>query len=141
MQKYVPSVLIKREEEKDMPKTSQRSPGHDRGTDRNRRVSNALSPIFYLFLAPSGKLYLKVQQLLGHGETLDATPHPIVGKRRPGPKNPTYGIPASEWPTIVQHVLEQKKPLRTVAAAYGVSHETIRRIILHVQKQRGQHQA
>jgi len=88
-------------------------------------MSNALSPIFSLFLAPFGKLYLKVQQLLAHGETHDATPHPIVGKRRPGPKHSNYGIPASAWPTVVQHVVEQKKPLRTVAAAYGVSHETI----------------
>ena len=38
----------------------------------------------------------------------------------------------------MQRVVEQKDPLRTVAAAYGVSHETIRRIMLHVQKQRGQ---
>ena len=61
---------------------------NDRGTDRNRRVSATLSPIFYLFLAPSGKLYLKVQNLLAHGETHDASPPPIVGKRRPGPKYP-----------------------------------------------------
>ena len=39
---------------------------------------------------------------------------------------------------MVHRVVEQKEPLRTVAAAYGVSHETIRRIIRHVQKQRRQ---
>jgi len=39
---------------------------------------------------------------------------------------------------VVQRVVEQKEPLRRVAAAYGVSHETIRRILLHVQKRRGQ---
>ena len=100
-------------------------------------MSNSLSPILYLFLAPSGKLYLKAQQLLAHGETHDAAPHPIVGKRRPGPKHPNYGIPASEWSAVVQQVVEQKKSLRTVAAEYGVSHEAIRRIMLHVQKQRG----
>jgi len=76
--------------------------------------------------------------LLIHGETHDASPPPIVGKRRPGPKHPVYGIPASQWPTVVQLVVEQKEPLRTVAAAYGVSHETIRRIMIHVQKQGGQ---
>ncbi len=38
----------------------------------------------------------------------------------------------------MQRVVEQKEPLLSVAAAYGVSHETIRRIMLHVQKQRGQ---
>jgi hypothetical protein len=72
--------------------------------------------------------------VLAHGEAQDASPPPIVGKRRPGPKHPAYGVPASLWPTLVQRVVEQKEPLRTVAAAYGVSHETIRRIMIHVQK-------
>src|SRR5215471_4428653 len=36
--------------------------------DRNRRVSGSLSPMFSLFLAPSGKLYLKVQHLLTEDE-------------------------------------------------------------------------
>ncbi len=30
---------------------------------------------------------------------------------------------------MLHRVMEQKEPLRTVAAAYGVSHETIRRLI------------
>ena len=38
----------------------------------------------------------------------------------------------------MQRVVEQKEPLRTVAADYGVSHETILRIVLHVQKQHRQ---
>jgi hypothetical protein len=104
-------------------------------------VSSSLSPILYLYLAPAGTLYLKVQQLLAQGETQDASTPPMVGKRRPGPKHPVYGIPASQWPTVVHRVVEKKEPLRTVAAAYGVSHETIRRIMLHVQKQRGQKEA
>jgi hypothetical protein len=61
--------------------------------------------------------------------------------RHPGPKHPRYGIPTEHWPTVVHRVVEQKEPLRTVAAAYGVSHETIRRIMLHVQKQYGQQEA
>jgi hypothetical protein len=105
-----------------------------KGIDRNRRVSNTLSPIFYLFLAPSGKLYLQVQHLLAGNELCQSSNPPFLKRRRPGPKHPTYGIPASEWPIIVQRVVEQKEPLRTVAAAYGVSHETIRRILLHVRK-------
>jgi hypothetical protein len=104
-------------------------------------VSSSLSPILYLFLAPSGKLYLKVQDLLALDEVPDANPPSIVGNRRPGPKHPNYGIPAEHWPTVVHRVVEQKEPLRTVAAAYGVSHETIRRIMLHAQKQRGQQEA
>jgi Zn-dependent peptidase ImmA (M78 family) len=42
---------------------------------------------------------------------------------------------------VVQRVVEQKEPLRTVAAAYGVSYETIRRLLLHIQKPRGQQEA
>jgi hypothetical protein len=101
-------------------------------------VSNTLSPIFYLFLAPSGKLYLKVHHLLVGDERVQRSNPPLLKHRRPGPKQPNYGIPSELWPTVVQRVVEQKEPLRTVAADYGVSHETIRRIMLHVQKQRGQ---
>src|SRR5258708_23933011 len=105
--------------------------------ERNRRVSAPLSPIFSLCLASAGKLYLKVQDLLAHDKAHDVSPPPIVGKRRPGPTHPNYSIPAAHLSTVVHRVVEQKEPLRTVAAAYGVSHETIRRIMLHVQKQRG----
>ena len=104
-------------------------------------MSSALSPIFYLFLAPSGKLYLKVQHLLTEDTLIQRSNPPLFKHRRPGPKHPNYSIPAELWPTVVQRVVEQKEPLRIVAAAYGVSQETIRRIILHVQKQRGQQEA
>ena len=104
-------------------------------------MSNTLSPIFYLFLAPSGKLFRKVHHLLAGDELSQSSDPPLLKRRRPGPKHPNYGIPASEWPIVVQRVVEQKEPLRTVAAAYGVSHETIRRIVLHVKKQRGQQEA
>ena len=104
-------------------------------------MSSSLSPIFYLFLIPSGVLYQKVQRLLVENETPEGSHPPIMKHRRPVPKHPTYGIPTSEWPTVVHRVMEQKEPLRTVAAAYGVSHETIRRILLDVQQQRGQQEA
>ncbi len=120
---------------------SKKNPGKERGTDRNRRVSSPLSPIFPLFLAPSGKLYLKVQDLLAHDEAQDASPPLMGSKRRPGPKHTTYGLPTEHWPMIIHRVVEQNEPLRTVAAAFGVSHETIRRILLHVQKPRGQPEA
>jgi len=41
----------------------------------------------------------------------------------------------------MQRVVEQKEPLRTVAAAYGISPETIRRILFHAQKPCGQPEA
>ena len=112
-----------------------------KATDRNRRVSSSLSPIFYLFLAPSGKLYLKVQHLLTEDKLIQRSNPPLFKHRRPGPNHPNYGIPADLWSTVVHRVVEQKEPLRTVAAAYGVSHETIRRILLQVQKQSGQQNA
>ena len=104
-------------------------------------MSSSLSPIFYLFLIPAGVLYQKVQHLLAEDEATRRSPPPIVSKRRPGPKQPHYGIPVELWPTVFYRVVEQKEPLRTIAAAYGVSHETIRRIMLRVQKQRGQQEA
>ncbi len=110
--------------------------GGKTGTDA--RVSAPLSPIFSLFLAPSGNLYLKVQPLLAEDELVQRSNPPLLQHRRPGPKPPNYGIPASQWPTVVHRVVEKKEPLRTVAAAYGVSHESIRRILLHAHKQRGQ---
>ena len=109
--------------------------------ERNRRVSSSLSPIFYLFLTSTGKLYLKVQRLLTEDEILQSNNPPLIKHRRPGPKHTTYGIPATKWPNVVQRVVEQKESLRTVAAAYGVSRETIRRILLHVHKQRRQQES
>ena len=89
-------------------------------------MSNALSPIFYLFLIPSGVLYQKVQCLLAKDEAPEGShPPALIKHQRPGPKRPTYDIPTSEWPTVVLRVVEQKESLRTVAVAYGVSHETI----------------
>src|SRR5256885_9787196 len=55
-----------------------RDPGNDRGTDRNRRVSSPLSPIFSLFLAPTGILYQKVQHLLSEEERAEGSPPPAV---------------------------------------------------------------
>jgi hypothetical protein len=104
-------------------------------------VSSSLSPIFYLFLFPSGVLYQKVQRLLAGDETPEGSHPPVMKYRRPGPKHLSYGIPTSEWPTVVHRVVEQKESLRTVAAAYGVSYETIRRILLHPHQQQGQQDA
>ena len=83
-----------------------------------------------------------MQDWLAHDEPHGVSPPPAVIKhRRLGPKHPADGLPASEWPTVLHRVVEKKEPLRTVAAAYGVSPETIRRIMLHIQKQGGQKEA
>ena len=79
--------------------------------------------------------------MLAHDETHDASTPPIVSKRRPGPKHLNYGIPTEHWPMIIHRAVEKSEPLRTVAQEFGVSHETIRRIIHHVQKQHEQKEA
>ena len=72
-------------------------------------MSSSLSPIFYLFLLPSGVLYQKVQHLLAEDETPETSHHPeVIKHRRPGPKHSAYAIPAFEWSTVVQRVVEQK---------------------------------
>src|SRR6266700_4916645 len=101
---------------------------------RNRRASTTLSPILYLFLAPSGKLYQKLQYLLAEDEKAQRSTPPIIQHRRPGPRTPAYGIPSSEWPTVLHRVLEKKESLREIADEYGVSYETIRRLIRSSQK-------
>jgi hypothetical protein len=65
----------------------------------------------------------------------------VIKQRRPGPKPPADGLPASAWPSVLQRVVEQKVPLPTVAAAYGVSPETIRRLIRAAPKEHLQHEA
>jgi hypothetical protein len=45
-----------------------------KGTRPEPTVSTTLSPIFYLFLVPSGKMYLKVQDVLAHNEAHDTSP-------------------------------------------------------------------
>jgi len=74
----------------------------DRGTDGNRRVSVSLSPTLTLFASPYGNLYLKMQLVLLRTNPLEIAP------RRPGPKKPEYGIPASEWRNAVSHILENR---------------------------------
>ena len=42
--------------------------------------------------------------------------------------DPRWKIPPSAWATVLQRV-EQGEPLRQVARAYGVSYETVRRVL------------
>jgi hypothetical protein len=91
--------------------------------------STPLSPIFSLFLTPSGKLSQKLHYLLTEDEQAQRSTPSLIRHRRPGPRNPAYGIPASAWSTVLHRVLEKKEPLRKVADEYGVSHETIRRVV------------
>src|SRR2546423_3374327 len=69
---------------------SKQNPGNARGTDRNRRVSAPLSPIFSLFLAPSGKLYQRLQDLLAEEEQAQRSTPSLLQHRRS-----VYGLPSS----------------------------------------------
>jgi len=55
-------------------------------------------------------------------------PPVIETQRRPGPKDIPYGIPAEEWPTVLKRV-ENHESYRKIANDYGVSRETIRRLV------------
>ena len=57
------------------------------------------------------------------------TPIVIETQRRPGPKDIAYGIPVDQWLTVLQRVLENHESYRKVAEDYGVSRETIRRLV------------
>ncbi len=48
---------------------------------------------------------------------------------------PQHGIPSAEWPTVLRRVAENQEPLRKVADDYGVSYETIRRIVIAARRQ------
>jgi len=48
---------------------------------------------------------------------------------RPGPKDIAYGIPEDQWPIVLHRVLENHESYRKVAVDYGVSRETIRRLV------------
>jgi hypothetical protein len=99
-------------------------------------VSATLSPILSLFLPPLAKLYHKVKHVLAEDETSDGSSPPIVSRqRRLGPKTPKYGIPAEHWPIVIHRIVENKESLRKVAEDYGVSHETVRRLVRAGRKQ------
>jgi hypothetical protein len=60
------------------------------------------------------------------------TVEPSYAQRHPG-SDLHWKIPVAEWPKVL-HRIDQGEPLRKVADDYGVSHETIRRLIRSCQK-------
>ena len=101
--------------------------------ERNRRASNALSPVLIHFIVPHGKLY---HRLLALEHVLGSIPPIISAEPHPGTSQPHHGIPAEAWPNVVRRVCENHESLRQVAAEYGVSHETIRRLLRSWVKER-----
>ena len=64
-------------------------------------------------------------------------PSQLRKQRRPGPANPRYGVPRDQWPNVVQRI-EQGESLRRVAKDYGVSYETIRRVLRAMRQEGGE---
>src|SRR5260221_14679069 len=93
---------------------------------RNRLASDTLSPVLIPFLDPHGKLH---QTLPTNAKLLGSMPPLLTTQDRPGPKQTNRGTPSQEWPQGVHSVLEHHEPLRQVASGYGVSHETVRRLL------------
>ena len=119
------TALFPVSKEKVMPKTRS-GLGHDRGTDRNRRASSHRSP---LSRVPLEKLFPGRKDVLVYRHPNSNLPDTSsLPQRRPGPDDPHWKIPAAEW-HIVLHRVDQGEPLRKVAGDYGVSYETVRRVI------------
>lgn len=78
------------------------------------------------FVAPHGKL---LQGLLALEQLPGSLPPLLTSQQHAGPREPHHGIPAEEWPNVVRRVMENHESLRQLAADYGVSHETIRRLL------------
>jgi site-specific DNA recombinase len=103
--------------------------------DRNRRATASLSPVLIHFHSPSSFLYHMFQQRLQQDQNHVVDSMLPITNRHPGPAKPCYEIPAEEWPTVLRRVIENQEPLRKVADDYGVSYETIRRIVIAARKQ------
>jgi len=94
---------------------------------RNRRATSLRSPLAFV-----------PESVLIPAE-IDGVPvymHEYVAEfqRRPGPANPQWKIPYSEWPDVLRRV-EQGEPLRQIASHYGVSYEAVRRVVNAARKQ------
>ncbi len=93
-------------------------------------IHTPLSPIFSLFQFPTSPLSHKLQHVLSEL----VLPPVVEEQRRPGPKEIPYGILEVAWPTVLKRVLEHHESSRKVAADYGVSRETIRRVVRAAKK-------
>ncbi len=97
---------------------------------RNRR---ATSPRSYLYLVPLEKLFPGRSDILVYKHPtyhlMDPPDVLTLPQRRPGPENPHWKIPPSEWPTVLFRVEQNKESLRQIACEYGVSYEAVRRVV------------
>jgi hypothetical protein len=107
---------------------------------RNRRASTHRS---HLARIPLEKLFSEGDDILVYnaksssytdpsGDPFEhALTDPLVVSRpqyHPGPANPQWKIPPTEWPTVLWRI-DQGETLRTIARDYAVSYEAVRRVI------------
>ena len=65
-------------------------------------------------------------------DTAFSPPKASGGVHEQSAPKPPHGIPAVEWPNVLRRVIENEEPLHQVAKDYGVSHETVRQLIVCV---------
>ncbi len=109
---------------------------------RNRRDFNPRSPLARI----ASEALFEYQNVEGENEQSQELQQPsqprphrrksaldsqteIIQQRYPGPPQPKWKIPPSEWQTIVNRIEQNHEPLRQVARDYEVSYETIRRVL------------
>ena len=96
----------------------------------NRRASSHRS---HLALIPLEKLFPGRSNILVYRhptfQLTDQSDLSSLPQRRPGPDNPQWKIPPSEWPIVLRCVEQNGEPLRQVACDYGVSYEAVRRVV------------
>jgi hypothetical protein len=100
-----------------------------------------LIPIDKLFTGRSDILIYTLKSsadsAYSNGPFEQALDNPIVlsfSQNRPDPDTPQWKIPVSEWQNVVRRVVENQEPLRRVADDYGVSYETVRRVVKATQR-------
>jgi hypothetical protein len=108
-------------------------------SNRNRRDSNHRSPLaripLELLFSASGDLLVYQEHAAAFSSRDDpftsALDDPLLVSL-PGPphagSDPRRKITPSEWGTVLQRV-EQGEPLRHIGRAYGVSYESVRRVL------------
>src|SRR5215470_11533761 len=103
-----------------------------RAVGRSPRTINYRSPLAMVLLS----LQLPTNSDAAPESSADTPVFPPPTQRRPGPATPRRGIPRDQWPDVLRRT-EQGDSLRQIANSYGVSYETVRRMLKAARKQGG----
>ena len=109
------------------------------GTDGHRAVGR--SPRTVSYRSPLAGVLMSLQSHANvdpapgsRADTLPLSVLPPRKQRRPGPATPRRGIPRDQWPDVLRHI-EHGDSLRQIAKSYGVSYETVRRVVRTARQQ------